>query len=216
MKKLLFALGCAFVLASCTNDNNKPQSEGPLTEEPLVDEEMEMLRNSFPQLFAYFGNSDTSFASELFSMTGNQQLDTTVVTAVSEKQTEQFRSCLVFSPDSSQAVDLFSYNYVLVPNGSGFRAEQGGPDTEAALIDFKKGTRKRIYFTGPSSALVDAKWLTDGSFLLAGGEVLPHEGFVPFIWKVNPANGNADVYSYPDTLQVSPASYKRTLCKLLQ
>lgn len=221
MKKLLFLLGFALFLAACNNSNDNTAdadtTAAKVEDEPEVDAETALLQNNLPQLFAYLRNSDSSFLPEQFDMTGTRDLDTSVTTPVTEKQMEMFRTCLVFSPDSSQALDLFSYNYVLVPTRDGsIRAEQGGPDTEAALIDFKSGIRKRIYFSGPSSALLDARWLPDGTFLLAGGEVLPRGRLLPFIWKVDPRSSNIDVYSYSDTLQGTADSYKRTLCKFLE
>lgn len=223
MKKLLFLLGFALFLAACNNSNNNTANadttaaRGEDEPEAEVDAETALLQNNMPQLFAYLRNSDSSFSPQQFDMTGTRDLDTSVTTPVTEKQMEMFRTCLVFSPDSSQALDLFSYNYVLVPTRDGsIRAEQGGPDTEAALIDFKSGIRKRIYFSGPSSALLDARWLPDGTFLLAGGEVLTRNRLLPFIWKVDPRSNHIDVYSYPDTLQATADRYKRTLCKFLQ
>jgi hypothetical protein len=221
MKKLLFLLGFALFLAACNNSNDNTADADTTAaqggEEPEVDAETALLQNNLPQLFAYLRNSDSSFLAEQFDMTGTRALDTSVTTPVTEKQMEMFRTCLVFSPDSSQAIDLFSYNYVLVPGRDGsIRAEQGGPDSEAALIDFKSGIRKRIYFSGPSSALLDARWLPDGTFLLAGGEVFSRGRLLPFIWKVDPRSNHIDVYSYSDTLQATADRFKRTLCKFLQ
>lgn len=221
MKKLMILVGFALFLAACNNSNNNTADADTTSasgnEAPEVDAETALLQNNLPQLFAYLGNSDSSFLPEQFDMTGTRDLDTSVTTPVTEKQMEMFRTCLIFSPDSSQAIDLFSYNYVLVPSRDGsIRAEPGGPDTEAALIDFKTGIRKRIYFSGPSSALLDARWLKDGSFLLAGGEVFPRNRLLPFIWKIDPRSNHIDVYSYSDTLTTTASNYKKTLCKFLQ
>lgn len=215
-------MGLALSLVACNNNSDNTANADSLTtggeDEPEeVDAETALLQNNLPQLFAYLRNSDSTFIPQQFDMTGTRDLDTSVTTPVTEKQMEMFRTCLVFNPDSTMALDLFSYNYVLVPTRDGaIRAEPGGPDTEAAVIDLKSGIRKRIYFSGPSSALLDARWLPDGTFLLAGGEVFPGSRLLPFIWKVDPHSSHIDVYSYSDTLRVTANDYKKTLCKFLQ
>jgi hypothetical protein len=87
-------------------------------------------------------------------------------------------------------------------------ADTSGPDTEVALIDFNKKKRKRIYFGGTSSAVLDAKWISKDQVLLLTGEVIDRATFQPELLKYNVGDSTINDFVYPDTLQLNISDYE--------
>jgi hypothetical protein len=80
-----------------------------------------------------------------------------------------YATMLRWSPDSSRIVDIGSYGTVLVKDENGNTTiEAGEPDTELALLNPATKTRKRLMFVGPSSQILDAKWLNNNEVSVIG------------------------------------------------
>jgi hypothetical protein len=82
---------------------------------------------------------------------------------------DNYRSVLRWSPDSAYILDVGSYGSVLVRDATGnYRLEAGEPDTEVALLDLQNKARKRLLMAGPSSTIVDGKWINNDVLLITG------------------------------------------------
>jgi hypothetical protein len=113
----------------------------------------------------------------------------------------------IYNADSSYAIDLYSYNVILQKRNGKIIADQAGPDTEVALVDLKNKTRKRIYFGGSSSAVLDAKWINNEELFLLTGEIIDASKFQPQVLLYKLSDSSAREFVYTDTLRVSIKDY---------
>lgn len=106
-----------------------------------------------------------------------------------EDRFEQFKPFFVYSPDSSQVVDLVSYGNFLHKGKNGkVVLEAGEPDTEVAIVNVQTKKRERILFAGPSTVVKEAVWINDHTVLIAGGTYDDQNRLLPVIWKYDTVN----------------------------
>jgi hypothetical protein len=121
---------------------------------------------------------------------------------------QPFRPYLIYNNDSTKAIDFVSHHYVFA-KGKGLQT--GDPDSEVALLDFVRGSRKRLVFTGPSMSILDAAWLQDGSVMIAGAEDAGDGGVRPVIWHFAPRQKM--FYTYPQTVQADVNEYTNRMIR---
>jgi hypothetical protein len=78
-----------------------------------------------------------------------------------------YKPSLVYSPDSSMFIDLYSPNIWLERKGKKILAT-ADVDQSIALVNLKTNEWKSILFFGPSSGIEEAVWVTPNQFVLAG------------------------------------------------
>lgn len=208
MKKfipLLFVL----VLLACNNNNSSKKVDKNTIEEeeiPYVDPVQQEISSAFPPAYQFFSARDSSFDASKFQQMSSQKINNPDL-----KLSETLKSydpLFIFNADSSYAIDLYSYNYILQRRNGETVVNHAGPDVEAALIDLKNKTRKRIYFGGSSSALLDAKWTTKDEFFLLMGEIIEQSKFQPRILQYRLQDSSANEFVYTDTLRLSVEDYE--------
>ena len=198
------------LLTACTN-NTRPSKE--TVNDTSAVENMEeiaeapQLQSQFPDLYAYFQKQDTTFRSGQFEGGELETTDSLPNHPVDRSHLLPYYPFLVFNADSSKAVDFVSYNYVLSRKNGKNYIEQGGPDTEVALIDFKEGFRKRLLFLGAAGTVLDAKWENDHVVLLAGAEEVDAENIKPTLWRYDLHNNRMEWYSYTGRIQAHIHDY---------
>lgn len=205
---LIFAM---FILLSCSDAGTEEQKkdDADVSEiETVETAEAPNLQTAFPQVFRYLSSQDTSFDAANFTPAEEAVMDSGAISAVNEEELKPYLPYLVYNKDRSLAVDLYSYNVILDNRNGKTVAEAAGPDTEAALIDFKNKTRKRLLFGGPSMAVLDAQWLGDGTILIAGAEIINDEQLKPILWKIEPSANKTETFYYTDTLTAQLRDYK--------
>lgn len=100
------------------------------------------------------------------------------------KQFNDFNPYFIYSPDSSQVIDLLSYGNFLRKNKKGQTVlESGEPDTEVAIINVQTKKRERILFTGPSTLIKEAIWVDNQTVLIGGAMYDENNVLVPVLWK---------------------------------
>lgn len=108
---------------------------------------------------------------------------------MSAKQFSDFDPYFIYSPDSSQVIDLFSYGNFLRKNKKGqIVLESGEPDTEVAIINVQTKKRERILFAGPSTLIKEAVWVDNQTVLIGGAMYDENNVLVPVLWKYNVPN----------------------------
>ncbi|MEI6947557.1 hypothetical protein V9K67_10220 [Paraflavisolibacter sp. H34] len=208
MRRPFLLLILLFFLVSCKNCSRDTAGKEPQAEEAEEQpEEQQLLQASFPRFLGFLAAQDPSFSAGRFALSEGGVIDSPPSMPLNEDQLRPFAPYLVYSPDSSKAVDLYSYNYVLVQQEGKQTLAAGNPDTEAALVDFKAGSRKRLLFSGPSVIYSDARWVNGNELLLAGAEEINAEQVVPKVWKLDLASNSLDVYAYPDTITAHMDQY---------
>jgi hypothetical protein len=78
-----------------------------------------------------------------------------------------YNGALVYSPDSSQFIDLYSANIWLEKRGKKIVAI-GDPDQTVMLTDRKTLRSKSLLFFGPAAVIDEAVWVSPNKFILAG------------------------------------------------
>src|SRR6478672_8620468 len=141
----LFFLPVSLFLVSCSNNASTVSEK----EEPgdTVETAKDMgvhLQQHFPKLFAFFQQQDTSFPMKGFEGGELEQKDIPASTPIDTAHSQPYWSYLAFNKDSSKTIDYVSYNYILENRSGRNRLEQGGPDSEVAILDLKQHSRQRI------------------------------------------------------------------------
>lgn len=210
MKKWAAILSVISVLWACNNnaDNTAGNAQDTL-QEAVADAEVSEVQQSFPQLFQYLKAQDPAFSEDSFLLSGESKVEQVPPAAIDEKRLQPFRKYLVYNSDSSLALDLYSYNYIATSRDGRNSLEEAGPDSEAAVIDFKNNTRRRVFFGGPSYALWDAKWINQNELLLIGAETGEENKIIPTIWQVNLQDTSIQVYAYEGEVKADMNEYKR-------
>ncbi|KAA2244996.1 hypothetical protein F0L74_03270 [Chitinophaga agrisoli] len=97
---------------------------------------------------------------------------------------EEYKPFFVYSPDSTQVVDMVSYNTIIHKGRDGKIALEGGdPDMEVALVNVQTKKRERILFVGTTTMIIEAVWINNHTILIAGGIYDEHDQLHPVIWK---------------------------------
>jgi hypothetical protein len=78
-----------------------------------------------------------------------------------------YKASLVYAPDSSHFIDLYSYGLMLERKGKKIIASSD-VDNSVTLYDLKTKVWRRIAFSGPSSWVEEAVWTSPSTFILAG------------------------------------------------
>ncbi len=210
MRKLLGFVTAMVVFAACNNEsqtNNEEPKDSIVYQEEPIQNQVVLIQQSFPDLFAYIDQQDSSFTADRFSLYGENKIDSLPAIRLENNQLQPFRDMLVYSPDSSLAVDLFSYNYVITNRNGKRRMEEAGPDTEIGLVDLKNKTRKRIFFSGPGTTVYDARWVNNKELLLAGSEAVDNNQVKPMVWQVNLVDSSMQVYTYNSEVKANMKGY---------
>ena len=200
----------AVLIMSCNNNNDTATTENTTDTTEVVDETaiaQQQLATAFPEEYQFFKNQDSSFTAQKFVETETDTVHTEPALAVSETL-KKYYPYFIYNPDSTYAIDLYSYNIVLVTRNGKTIGKAGGPDTEVGLVDIKNNTRRRIYFGGSSSAVLNAKWINDNEFLLMTGELIKDSSFNPTILKYTLPDHTLVRFVYEDTLKIKPSEYK--------
>jgi hypothetical protein len=206
MKHIILPFVIIMTLTACSNEASDEQNDIDTSLETATDtvtaEQNVFLIASFPELFFFYAKQDSTFSTDGFHTSVVGPLDTLAASAIDDKQLKPYYPYLIFSSDSSQAIDLYSYNYVLVKKEGKTVAASGGPDTEIALVDLVNKTRRRIFFGGPSIVIYDARWLNDSTILLAGSEVVGDKKGIPVFWRMDLNQNQREAFYYTDTLRL--------------
>jgi hypothetical protein len=204
----------AALLAGCNNSTGDNSTTGlndlqDSLQEALTDAEVSVTQQSFPELFQYLGKQDSTFSQDSFLLSGESKIEQVPPMQVDEARLKPFQQYLIYNEDSSLALDLYSYNYIVARRGGNTTLEEAGPDSEAAVIDRNAGTRRRIFFGGPSHTLWDAKWINNWELLLIGAESRENDRVIPTIWQVNLQDTSIQVFAYQGEVQANMTGYRR-------
>lgn len=207
-KKLLPALSLAFLI-SC-NDTSTASNDAEDSTAVEIDETalaQQQIAAAFPDVYQFFAKQDSTFSPQKFMETEADTMQVAPALPANE-ELKSYHPYFIYNADSSYAIDLYSYNIVLTQRNGKTIGEAGGPDTEVGLVNLKNNTRQRIYFGGSSSAVLDAKWVDNNTFLLMTGEIIKDYAFDPMVIKYTLPQHTIQRFVYEDTLSVRPSEYQ--------
>lgn len=207
----------ALIICSCNNRSVDTKASSDDTTEKISEivpsPEAALLQKSFPDLFSFYSSQDSSFSPEVFQRAVEKHLDSNAY-PINQQELKPYYPYFIYSPDSSYAIDIYSYNIIFEKRDGKTIAQASGPDTEAGLIDINNKTRKRVLFGGSSMIILDGVWLDNHEFLIAGGEIIGNKLFQPHIWHINiPQNTIQDVI-YEGSLTAKPTEYQNKRLKI--
>ena len=203
--KLLLIGSLVFVSCNNSSDTQNSKENSPAAEE--VEETGFTVEREFPQLTAYLQSQDSSFSADKFEGGQMEIKDSLAPTKIDTGHLTPYKPYLVYSSDSSRAIDLVSYSYVISKKKGTTVIEHGGPDTEVALLDLGNNTRKRILFLGSSGTVLQAKWENDTTIAIAGAQEVEEGKIRPSVWRYDLVTGTMELYQYSDTIEANIKDY---------
>ena len=213
MNKIWSLALAALLLTACNNSNNTTtQTEAEPAQTTTVEAEesthVATLQRSFENLFAYMEQQDSSFTPQHFEPGYVGKIDSLPAVTYEPARIQPFEPFLIYNSDSTKAIDLYSYNYIITRRNGDVKLEEAGPDTEIGLIDVKNNTRKRIFFSGPSMVVFDARWNSDNEIVMAGAEQLQNNQLKPVAWQYNLTDSTMQTFNYNEAIAADMKGYK--------
>jgi len=167
----------AFSIASCSGNEKEQQKENT-----VADDSVQTVRSiTMEDSMMIFDNKAANWISETIqknSIDWNRfhleefWSDDSLMKKSFEPEKEFYKDyaqVLRWSPDSSYVLDLGSYGSVKVKDKSGnTRIESGEPDTEVSMLYPKEKHKTRLLFFGPSTTIVDGRWLDSSQVAVLG------------------------------------------------
>lgn len=215
MKYVCYTCLVALLIAvSCKNNAKKePQAPEALKEDSVTETLDTLLSAETVQSFSTTGFSDyakkqvTGFDWNKFRMISSWQEDSMLISPF--KPGKDFYTAygpfLKYSPDSSQFIDLDSYNIDIKKDARGrFIGNELGPDFEVSLVDVENKTRRRLVFLGPGGSVEDAVWLDNNTLVLIGVQDNEKDGTTPTLWRYHLPTKTIYLYEIPDTSMTGP------------
>lgn len=204
MKQYLTSLLAASLFLAACGNNASSKNEGLDTaaEEP-ENTETAWTQDALPQLYQRLEAQDASFDPDLFAETEGGTTTPTPARFFPPEELGPFRPYLVYNADSTRAIDLVTYNYIIDKNDGQPVLEPTGPDTEVAVIDLKTNMRTRIFFSGPGTIIRDGKWLDENTVLLGGAENVSSTAIKPILLRINLEENTLQRFTYQDSLQAN-------------
>jgi hypothetical protein len=208
MKRIgFFTLAC-IILLGCSNPTESENKEQAADTANAVETETPPGYTSwFPELYKYLQSQDSNFSSTRFE---GGEMETADVPEFELDQAleKKYRPYFIFNSDSSLAIDLVMYNYVLTERNGKTILEEGGPDFDAGLIDYKKRTRRQILFFGTMGSLLDARWENDHTVLMAGIMEMEGDSVRPALWRYDLQQKRREVYRYPEMIRADISDFR--------
>jgi hypothetical protein len=186
MKKFILPFGL-LLLAACSNEADQQASPTDsagttvITDELPEDEELASVTQVFTSL-------DSTFNAGSFYEAGADSVQFSQLSQIDSGSLQEFVPYLIFNADSSLAIDPYSYNYIIQQRNGKQKVSEAGPDVEIGLVDVKRHTRRRLWYSGPAATILDARWKNNTELWLTGIEQLDTAGYQPFVLAINTAN----------------------------
>lgn len=177
----LFCSVAILLFTSCGGKNSKPGDKveaDSLTTTPLdsisvvnkeTKKDMAAIQPFIEKELNKWAQSFSGFTLDSFRLTQKTNMEQTDYQLASDLKIfyDLYKPSLIFSPDSSQFIDLFSSGISLERKGKKIIA-MGDVDQAITIKNIKTNEWKQVAFFGPSAGMEEAVWLSDTQFLLAG------------------------------------------------
>ena len=138
-----------------------------------------------------------------FNMTTSWTDDTLLTSSFNpgENFYSNYGPLLIYSPDSSMFIDLYSYTVDLKRDNTGkLKGGALGPDTEVSLVKPATGEKTRILFFGPNGSAEDALWLNNEEVVIMGVHDYNDDstGKKTAVWRFNIPTKTTFLYELPN------------------
>jgi hypothetical protein len=202
----LFVLIALCAATACTNSTNSTGSNEISTDTSAIaaappSPEMQMVATAFPNMYQILRGQDASFDPALFEESEGGYGAPPPPRFFPPEELEQFKPYLIYSADSTKAIDLVSYNFIVGKSNGKQVLEASGPDTDAGIINLKNNMRTRIFYSGPGTIIREGKWLDSATVLLGGAEKLSSTAIRPFLLRIDLTEKTLQRFTYTDSVQ---------------
>jgi hypothetical protein len=123
---------------------------------------------------------------------------------------------LKYSPDSSKAIDLYSYTYVLDYDSEGKVVGFGDVDCQLAIVDLKKQKRIILQTFGSAGQFQDSFWLNNDSIIVAWIGTSDGEFYEPFYSVIDLKTYLTHNYKLDTDLNLSESNYADLIFKNIE
>lgn len=161
-------IGLFLLLAACRTSDRETDGSGIIEESRLnrIKEDDTLSLSDLPAgldaWIRYYLRSDPGFTLGAFRNSGVRLHFGELPDANGKGDTAAFRKYLLFSPDHSRYIDMFSYDHFV---DKGMMVD-GEVDQEVVLADLHTGLRKQLMFNTPGRLAEWAAWLNNNQFLI--------------------------------------------------
>jgi hypothetical protein len=126
-----------------------------------------------------------------------------------------YKPALSFSPDSTQFIDIYSYEMVLEREGDQVDYYGGDVDQSINLCNVAQNSWKRILFFGPAARIQEATWTDNETIILTGSSENNNGKFEPFIYIGHITSRTFDTYFPADSACIQVNLYESPKLKAL-
>ena len=212
MKPFIALAGLIFLIACTSNSDQSGNSDSSaiapqdtLTTYSPVDSSTEFLDTFSSNLQPWLEQTTRNAQVRLknFKYAENWVDDSLLITKQNFEKDflKAYESVLVYSPDEKKVLDLGSYGSISSKSKTGkTRIQQGGPDTEVAVIDINAKKRRRIFFSGPGNSVEKGFWMNDSTVVLAG-KSNAENAEIPMLWLIALSDTSNHITRYEYTLR---------------
>lgn len=171
------------------------------------------LKTYLPNWTAYYTTQVEAFDPAGYRLVDSLQKDTLYSRSYDPQQLGNFldlyQDYLVYSPDSSRVLDLYSYRYVFEEQEDGPTQVMKDVDVEAALVNLEKEERKRLLFLGAAGFVEDGAWIDNKRVIITGGMIVPENPEMMQLkaWVINLETRWMYTYEYPEYIDRSDVNY---------
>jgi hypothetical protein len=183
-------LVAACILYACTGDD-QPAAAGDTTgmEVPADREPVRKGIDYLPLWKNFMEQQFDSINNEYFNIAYTIPLDTLPAYPLNKESLAFFRPYLAYSPDSTKAIDIYSYNTVIHTRDNRRVMMNGGPDSQISLLNLKDSSSRRLFFSGPALSFWDAQWINSHTIIIAGTDDQK-----PVYWVLDLENNNMQLF----------------------
>lgn len=205
--RLLGIIAICLCTAACTNNNDaESATTDTAAAQPEADlsqltPEARLVQTAFPNMYMFLEGQDASFDPANFSETEGGTGEPLPARFFPPEELEQFKPYLIYNADSTKAIDLVSYNYIIDKKDGQQILTGAGPDTEVGIINLQNNMRTRIFFAGPGTVMREGKWLDSTTVMLGGAETLSNTAIRPFLLRINLQEKSVQKFTYADSVR---------------
>lgn len=110
---------------------------------------------------------------------------------------KNYQSVLRWSLDSNFIIDFGSYGSMVVKDANGNTHLEGSdPDTKVSLINIVKQQQSQILYAGPSTKILDVKWMSNSEALMLFSEEGENNRSDTLLWLIDVSRSLIRQYQY--------------------
>ncbi|HYH15122.1 MAG TPA: hypothetical protein VD794_07880 [Flavisolibacter sp.] len=200
MKRIILPIGLLFFIACTSNTDQQATPTTDSIEGAVITDELPE-EDELAPVTQVFTTLDSNFNTGSFYQSGIDSVSFTQLSKLDSGSLKEFVPYLIFNADSSLAIDPYSYNYIIQQRKGKYKVNEAGPDVEIGLVDLRQNARRRLWYSGPAAAILDAKWKDKTQLLLSGIEQLDTAGYQPFVLIIDVTDNHIQRWQSDEILE---------------